>query len=61
MLIYGFIDNSGDFVEVGKSERGAKCAASKRGYQNTRVGYRSNINNMFVETALRVNGKWVGI
>lgn len=59
MRIYGFINHSGAFVEVGKSERGAKCAARRRGYQLTEVGYRSHISNMFIATAEMIDGKWV--
>lgn len=57
--IYGFINHSGAFVEVGKSERGAKIAARRRGYQLTIVGYRSPINNMFIPTSELIDGKWI--
>lgn len=59
MNVYGFINHSGAFVEVGFSERGAKVAARRRGYQLTEVGYRSNISNMFIKTSELLDGKWV--
>lgn len=54
--IYGYISNSGDFIETGKTEKGAKIAAKlacKNGIANIEdlvIGYRSYINNMFVRT-----------
>lgn len=59
MKVYGYINHSGAFVEVGKSERGAKVAARRRGYQLTEVGYRSSISNMFIATSEMLDGKWV--
>ena len=59
MNIYGFINHSGAFVEVGLTERGAKIAARRRGYQLTEVGYRSKISNMFICTSELLDGKWV--
>lgn len=55
--IYGFcLRGSGEFVEVGRTERGAKASASRHGC--VIVGYRSPINNMFIQTAVKNNGKW---
>lgn len=56
--VYGYINHSGAFVEVGFTERGAKVAATRRGYEYTEVGYRSTINNMFIKTSTREVGKW---
>lgn len=58
MRVYGFIDHSGSFVEVGNTEVGAKIAARRGGYHLTEVGYRSEINNMFICTAVLLDGKW---
>lgn len=44
------------FIETGLSEKGAKVAATRA--QAKQVGYRSPINNMFIPTARKVNGKW---
>lgn len=62
--VYGYIQNyNGEFIETGFSEKGAKVAATRRdeqinGYKTLVVGYRSPINNMFVETSKKVCGKW---
>lgn len=62
--VYGYIQNyNGAFIETGLSEKGAKVSATKRdekinGYNTLIVGYRSPINNMFIETAKKVCGKW---
>ncbi|AXH68373.1 hypothetical protein [Vibrio phage R01] len=54
--VYGYIYDS-VFCETGLSERGAKIAASRVGA--SRVGYRSPINNMYIETAVKNDaGKW---
>lgn len=58
MQVFGYINRSGCFVEVGHSERGAKCAATRSGYTFTEVGYRSEINNMFIRTSEMIDGKW---
>lgn len=58
---YGYISNySLSFVEVG-SELGAKNAATRNG--SIRVGYRSKINNMYIETHIRDDkrGKWIPV
>lgn len=57
--VYGYINHSGWFKEIGLSERGAKIAARRAGYQQVEVGYRSHINNMFIKTSELVDGKWV--
>lgn len=59
-LIYGYIYAS-VFVETGRTEKGAKIAASRCGsWQDgyLLVGYRSPINNMFIKTAVKSNGTW---
>ncbi|CAH9013926.1 conserved hypothetical protein [Vibrio phage 424E50-1] len=53
--IYGYIlDDS--FIETGLSERGAKIAATKAGSEE--VGYRSYINNMYINTSMKICGFW---
>lgn len=55
--IYGYIHND-QFVETGRTEKGAKIAASKMALTDQDyviVGYRSYINNMFIATAKRYN------
>lgn len=54
-LIYGYAYN-GRFIEVGRSKRGAKMAATMSG--SDEVGYRSPINNMYIPTDTKVGGKW---
>lgn len=57
-VVYGYISNYDlTFREVG-TELGAKNAATRNG--STRVGYRSNISNMYIETHIRNDkkGKW---
>lgn len=59
-MIYGYVYMS-VFVETGTTERGAKIAASRVDSEGTKarvVGYRSPINNMFIATARKFNGKW---
>lgn len=56
--VFGYISNYDlSFREVG-TELGAKNAATRHG--STRVGYRSNINNMYIETHIRNDktGRW---
>lgn len=55
-LVYGHVFMS-CFIETGFSENGAKIAATR--YGSNLVGYRSPINNMFIPTASKVDGKWV--
>ena len=57
--IYGYLSVSGEFVESGFTEKGAKVSA-KQAVKNYNadisdlvIGYRSPINNMFVRT-----GSW---
>lgn len=56
-MIYGYISFGGSFIETSKTERGAKAAATRN--SAILVGYRSSINNMFIETAEKINGVWV--
>lgn len=53
--VYGYIcfDN---FIETGFTEKGAKIAATKNNCNH--VGYRSYINNMYIETSIKQHGKW---
>lgn len=53
---YGFIDSGGHFIECG-SEQSAKIFATKGAYDT--VGFRSPINNMFIQTHRKMKGKWV--
>ncbi|CAM0048677.1 hypothetical protein VPH184E373B_0133 [Vibrio phage 184E37-3b] len=53
--IYGYILD-GNFYETGLSERGAKMAATKAGSEE--VGYRSYINNMYINTSMKICGFW---
>lgn len=46
----------GNFYETGLSERGAKIAATKAGSEE--VGYRSYINNMYINTSMKICGYW---
>ena len=50
--IYGYIYN-GELIETGFTEKGAKVAAKKvlGSDQSIEVGYRSPINNMYVQTS----------
>lgn len=65
--IYGYINSyNGSFIEIGFTEKGAKIAATKDqllgGFDVDElvVGYRSYINNMFIETSKKINGsKWI--
>lgn len=53
--VYGYISND-NFIETGFTEKGAKIAATKAGSEE--VGYRSYINNMYVNTSMKVCGYW---
>lgn len=53
--VYGYISND-NFVETGFTEKGAKIAATKAG--SVEVGYRSYINNMYVNTSMKICGYW---
>jgi hypothetical protein len=53
--IYGYILH-GDLIETGFTERGAKVAATKAGSEE--VGYRSPINNMYINTSMKICGSW---
>ncbi|MEE8598925.1 MAG: hypothetical protein V3S69_05365 [Dehalococcoidales bacterium] len=53
--IYGYVYYK-SFIETGRTERGAKIAASRAGCNE--VGYRSYINNMYIPTSRKVAGKW---
>lgn len=56
--IYGWCsDYTGNFHEVGRTEHGAKISATLHGAKI--VGYRSPINNMFIETATKSSTKWI--
>ena len=57
--VYGYINHSGWFKEVGRSEVGAKITARRAGYQQVEVGYRSPINNMYIKTSELIDGEWV--
>ena len=53
--IYGYCFNN-QFIETGLTERGAKIAATKAGSEE--VGYRSYINNMYINTSVKICGHW---
>jgi hypothetical protein len=57
-LVYGYVFWS-VFHETGTSERGAKSGATQS--NSTLVGYRSPINNMFIPTARKADGKWTKV
>lgn len=54
-IIYGYVVN-GHFVETGLTAKGAKSAATQAGF--TEVGYRSPINNMYIPTHYKKDGRW---
>ena len=53
--VYGYILD-GNFYETGWTERGAKIAATRAGSEE--VGYRSYINNMYINTSMKICGYW---
>jgi|AGFT01.1.fsa_nt_gi hypothetical protein len=53
--VWGFVYMS-VFNETGLTEKGAKISATRNGCDL--IGYRSPINNMFIETHRKVDGKW---
>lgn len=54
---YGYISaRTGEFIEIGLTERGAKSAATTNGARE--VGFRSHINNMYIKTSIKENGRW---
>lgn len=59
MKLYAYASYSGEAIAVGRSERGAKSAATKN--KSTEIGYISTINNMYIPTHRKVNNKWVSI
>lgn len=57
MKIYGYISaRNGEFIETGRTERGAKNMASRNGARE--VGYRSAISNMYIKTSIKENNRW---
>lgn len=55
--IYGYAYYGGSFIETGFTEKGAKIAATRAG--SSEVGYRSYINNMYIATSEKIDGKWI--
>lgn len=55
MIVYGTTNNEGIHYDTSNTLRGAKCYATRNGYNNVskRVGY-----NVFI-VAEKINNKWV--
>ena len=54
--IYGYVDGYDNFIETGLTELGAKVAATRK--DCVEVGYRSCINNMYINTSMKICGYW---
>lgn len=54
--MFGVIDTKGNYTDVSTTLLGAKQYATRNGY--TRVGQRSEFNNMVVRVYVRKGGKW---
>ncbi len=54
--MYGVLSNTGGYIETSKTERGAKCYATRHGY--SRIGKRDTNHYLPVHIASRVNGAW---
>ena len=54
--IYGIIDSQGAHIDVSKTERGAKCYATRHGYNE--VSIRPNCGYVAYTVAVKDNGKW---
>lgn len=53
---YGIITQNGEFIAVGKTNRGAKAYATRNHYD--RVGYVSGASRVVVITDVKTLGEW---
>lgn len=54
--IYGIVTSSGEHIDVSHSKHGAKCYATRHGYNTISVRYNCGYHVDIV--AIKVDGKW---
>lgn len=55
--LWGVIDSKGTYIDVSKTQHGAKCYASRHGYK--RIGCRFNGGYNIANVLVKVGKKWV--
>lgn len=56
MTIYGVVSSTGEHYDVSKTERGAKCFATRNGYTKVSVRHRGGLIAQIL--AVKSSGKW---
>lgn len=56
-ILWGVINHNGEYIDVSKTEHGAKCYATKNGYQ--RIGMRFNGGYNVGNVLIRIGKQWV--
>lgn len=56
-ILWGVITHKGEYIEVSKTQHGAKCYATRNGY--TRIGARPNGGYNVINVLVRVGNRWI--